>query len=348
MVATISEKVLGSTASEEAVKQFVLRNANGSEAKFINVGAAWVGFQFSDDTPNLVLGCDTLEAYLSQEALLGATVGRFANRINNSQFTLNGELIQVSENMAPHHIHGGFSGFSNKIWNSHIELINEQPTLTFSYRSEDGEEGYPGNLDVKIVISLSNDNKVSFDYLATTDKPTVVNLTNHAYFNLQGAKTGHINDHEFKIHANTFLTSDTLALPTGEITPVDGSALDLRDWSNIAQSLSQLDDENIRRATGYDHCYCPEQDGLLKIIAEARCNGVKLTCASTLPGMQFYTGNFLANTPINDVESYDSHGAFCFEPGYWPDSPNHDHFPTCEFDKSRPYTAIIEYQFTKQ
>lgn len=348
MVATISEKVLGSTTSGETVKQFILRNTNGCEAKFINLGAAWVGFQFSDDSPNLVLGCDTLEAYLSQGAFLGATVGRFANRIKNSQFKLNDEIIQVSENMSPHHIHGGFSGFSSKVWHSHIELVNEQPTLTLSYRSIDGEEGFPGNLDVKIVICLSNDNKVSFDYLATTDKPTVVNLTNHAYFNLQGTKTGHINDHDFKIHASTFLISNDSAVPTGEISSVEGTALNLQDWTNIAKILGQANDPHILRASGYDHCYCLAQDGTLKTVAEARCNGITLTCATTLPGVQFYTGNFLANTPINHIESYDAHGAFCFEPGFWPDSPNHDHFPTCIFDKSHPYTAIIEYQFFKQ
>lgn len=348
MVATISEKTLGSSASGEVIKQFILRNSSGAEAKFINLGAAWVGFQFSDDAPNLVLGCDTLDAFLDQGAFLGATVGRFANRIKDSQFKLNGKVIQLSKNMPPHHIHGGFSGFSNKVWHSHIELIDEQPTLTFSYQSADGEEGYPGNLNVEIVICLTTDNRVTFNYRADTDATTIVNLTNHAYFNLQGAKTGHINDHEFKVHADQFLPAYNNALPTGEIAHVNNTALDLREWTNIAQAINSKEDAYIQTASGFDHCYCLPQDGILKTVAESRCNGVNLTCATNLPGIQFYTGNFLGNTPINDVERYDAHGAFCFEPGFWPDSPNHDHFPNCEFDKSQPYTAIIEYRFTKQ
>ena len=347
MVATISEQTLGTLATGEEVKQFILRNVSGAEAKFCNLGAAWVGFKLTHDSENLVLGCDTLEAFINQGASLGATIGRFANRIKGGQFSIDNQTVTVSQNMANDHIHGGFEGYSKKIWQSHIALVNEQPTLTFRYLSADGEEGFPGQLDVAVTVTLTDSNSVSFEYTAQPHACTVVNLTNHVYFNLQGAQSGNLNDHEFKINASHYVEADSTGMPTGSINTVAGTALDLTQWKNIATELNDQQDPTIARAHGYDHCYCLDNNGEQSSVAFARAEGIQLTCTTTLPGVQFYTGNFLGNTPINDSQVYKTHGAFCFEPGYWPDSPNHAHFPDCTFDNSHPYSAIIEYRFTQ-
>lgn len=349
MTAGISAAVFGTLDNGSEVKLYRLRNARGTVATFCSLGASWVGFQRTSDSTSLVLGCETLEAFASQRAYLGATVGRYANRIGHGQAFINEQKVQLDVNLDPHHLHGGFEGFSAKVWDSHIQLSDTQtPTLTFKYTSPDGEAGYPGTLHVTVVITLGEDDSVRFEYHATTDKPTVVNLTNHTYFNLNGSQAGSLINHEFKLHSHEFLDADSSALPNGDIVNASDTGLDFSTWQSAYKRLNPIEDERIQRAAGFDHCFCYPQDGQLRMVAEARSQQTStlLQCLTTLPGMQFYSGNFLGGTPINDTDRYESHGAFCFEPGYWPDSPNHAHFPNCVVDESNPYSAIIEYSFT--
>lgn len=348
MTAAISEVEFGKLADGRPVKLYRLRNTNGAEATFLNLGASWKSFKLAPDEPSLVLGCSTLSAFADQEAYLGATVGRYANRIKNGCFELNGETVQVEVNQEPHHLHGGSQGISGKIWDSHIELVdNQTPTLTFRCFSEHGESGFPGNVGIKLTITLSEDNAVRFHYQATADQPTVLNLTNHAYFNLDGEDSGHLKHHQFKLESTDFLDTDEQCIPSGKITDAKGSPFDFSDWRSINSELETLEDTRLSQCQGYDHCYCYDDDQKLKTLACARSteSNRQIICRSDLPGMQFYTGNFLQGTPTGKGDEYASHSAFCFEPGAWIDSPNHAHFPDCVVDENKAYSAIIEYSF---
>lgn len=347
MTASISEGLFGKLDNGQDVKLFVLRNALGAEAEFTDLGASWIGFRMSPDQPSLVLGCDTLDAFVQQQATLGNTVGRFANRIADGKFSLDGIEYQLDKNLPPHHLHGGNANLAHKVWDSHIVLHDGLPTLTFSCFSADGEEGYPGNVQFKVIITLSDDNQVTFDYSAVTDKKTIINLTNHSYFNLNGSTNGSLENHEFVINSDTYLIPDENTLPTGELASVENTIFDFRSPQSAFLNISSLNDNVLKITEGYDHCYCYPQDGQFRELASVHNsqNNIQLICSSTLPGMQFYTGNFLGGTPFNSTDCYQSHGAFCFEPGFWPDSPNKKHFSNCEFDEKKSYTATIQYWF---
>jgi aldose 1-epimerase len=348
MKASISEVVFGQLGDGSNVKKYTLRNAKGSEANFLNLGASWVGFKRAQDNDSLVLGCETLDAFLNQHAFIGGTIGRYANRIGQGRFDLNGEPVQVEVNLPPHHLHGGKDGFSTKIWQSNIQLLDDTiPTLTFTYFSPEGEGGFPGNVETTVTITLTENDTVRFSYEATTDAPTVFNLTNHAYFNLDGQHSGSLENHEFKINSTQFLDADETALPSGDIVDAAATPLDFSQWKSVYEDLQTLSHERLQRAEGFDHCFCFDNHKELTPLASARFSekGIDLTCHSDLPGMQFYTGNFLGGSPINETNHFKTHSAFCFEPGYWPDSPNHPHFPDCTIDEDNGYSAIIEYTF---
>lgn len=352
----IAEEVIGQLPEGDDIKAFTLRNEAGGEARFVNLGAAFIGFslpgQANNEPLNLVLGCDTLDALIHQRASLGATVGRYANRIGQGRAMVDGQVLELDVNTPPHHLHGGNQGFGSRIWDSHITVEDGVPTLTFKLFSADGEGGYPGNLEVIQRVRLLQDHSINIEYHAETDKPTLVNLTNHAYFNLAGATAGELKNHEFKVHSDRYTEVDETALPTGRILPVEGTVMDLREWTDLTPRLATLDDPTLLRADGYDHNYIfgEQCHHALKLQAEVRnrVTGYWLTCASTLPGVQLYTGNFLGGTPKNDEERYRRHGAFCLEPGYWPDSPNHEHFPDCVVKPEQPYQARIVYRFGYQ
>lgn len=348
MKASISEVVFGQLADGSTVKKYRLRNEKGTEALFCNLGAAWIGFQRTNDPESLVLGCEDLDSFQSQHAFLGATIGRFANRIGHGRFPLDGKTIEVDANLPPHHLHGGKDGFSKKIWDSHIELKDSKiPTLTFTYLSPAGESGFPATLETTVIITLTDDDCVRFEYNAQADAATIINLTNHVYFNLNGQHSGSLQHHEFNIASETFLEADSDALPTGNTLNVENTALDFTDWKAAYSELTNITDPLVKRADGFDHCYCFEDDGNLKTIASARSlnSRTQLACRTDLPGMQFYTGNFLGGTPNGGETRFQTHGAFCFEPGFWPDSPNHEQFPDCRIDEHKPFRAIIEYSF---
>jgi aldose 1-epimerase len=350
-IAINAEENIGQISDGQTIKAFTLRNKNGSEARFYNLGAAFVGFRLPGMPVNdsLVLGCDTLDAFIAQKANFGATVGRYANRIGFGKTRIDGAELTLECNSGPHHLHGGSNGFGQRIWEGRIELQGNEPTLTFSLTSPDGDAGYPGELTITQRIRLTDNDEVVIDYEASTTETTLVNLTNHAYFNLAGTDSGTLKDHEFRVHSDTVTDIDDTILPTGELIPVADTQLDLRNWRTIEQSLEQLDDPNLARAGGYDHNYVFGHDMTLPLALQAearhRPTGRWMRCSSTLPGLQFYSGGFLGGTPKNDRDSYERFGAFCMEPGTWPDSPNHDHFPDCTLTPQQTYRASIVYRF---
>lgn len=348
MTALISEQTLGQLENGRIVKRFLLKNTKGAQATFLNLGASWVSYKRPEDQESLVLGCESLEAFQNQGAYLGATVGRFANRIKDARFPLAGQTVQLEANEGSNQLHGGSQGFSNQVFDSHIKLDeNNIPTLTFQYHCAAGQSGYPGNMIVTVVVQLMDDNRVRFEYSGTSDALSILNMTCHAYFNLDGQYRGTLEDHEFKLDADSFVQSDETLIPTGELMSVENTALDLRQWKNIQAELSSLNDPYLTLSNGYDHCYCYPTDKKLRTVASAKSSqsNTLLECRSDLPGIQLYSGNFIQDVAFDGQNHFEKHGAFCFEPGFWPDSPNHAHFPDCTIDVDKPYSAIIEYSF---
>jgi aldose 1-epimerase len=279
-------------------------------------------------------------------AYFGATVGRFANRIANAKFTLDGKTYQLAANDGPNTLHGGRRGLDKVVWEG-------KPTpngngVEFTYSSPDGEEGFPGKLDIKVTYTLSDKNELRIEFEATTDKATPVNLANHSYFNLAGHGAPTINDHEVKLYANSYTPVDATLIPTGEIAPVANTVFDFRDFHAIGERVGQLDD---KPGKGYDHNYVlNNQNGSLALAAEVRepRSGRKLSVFTTEPGIQFYGGNFLTGAQGKGGKTYAHRSGFCLETQHYPDSINQPKFPSVVLKPGNTYKHTCIYQITAQ
>lgn len=327
---TVAQEEWGRTREGEAVQRYTFRTGRGLVAKVTTYGAILTELQVPDGSgqaTNVVLGFDTLERYLQGHPAFGATIGRFANRIARARFTLDGQEYRLAANSGAHHIHGGRRGFDKVVWNARVVTASgREAAVAFSYRSPDGEEGYPGNLDVTVTYVVTADHELRIEYRASTDKPTAVNLTNHSYFNLAG--TGDVLGHELLIPAEQYTPADADLIPTGAIAPVRGTPLDFTTPTAIGARIAQLKP----RPNGYDHNYVlPGGGGTL--IRAARVtepkSGRMLEVWTTEPGMQLYTANWLdgATVGVGGVR-YVQHGGFCLETQHYPDSINQPQFPS--------------------
>ncbi len=296
MKGLISQAPFGKTPDGAPVDIFTLRNVSGVEARISNYGGIIVSLKAPDragDLGEVSLGYDHLEGYLANNPFFGALVGRFANRIAKGKFTLEGVTYSLAANNGPNSLHGGLKGFDKVLWQVGRRAAAPEPTLELNYLSKDGEEGYPGNLKVKAVYCLTADNSLRLDFTATTDKSTIINLTQHAYFNLAGA--GDILGHQLSIDADRFTPVDTELIPTGELRPVAGTPLDFRQPTAIGARIEQ-DDEQLKRGNGYDHNFVLNHPmGRLDVVARVSepATGRVLEVLTTEPGVQLYTGNFL-------------------------------------------------------
>jgi len=319
----------GRLSDGSAVTLFSLRNENGVTASVMNYGATLVALETHDRHGHLgdiTLGFDNLDAYISRNSpYFGCTVGRCANRIAHGRFHLDGREYHLVTNNGPHHLHGGLKGFDKAWWRAEAD-DTKSPSVRFGYQSADGEEGYPGKLDVAIVYTLTHDNKLVIDYTATTDKPTPVNLTNHTYFNLAGS--GNILDHEIMIAAAKFVPVDDTLIPTGEIKTVTGTPMDFTRPARIGQRIGQLTGDPV----GYDHAYVLDGNAeKLKLAAHVRDpqSGRVLEVHTTEPSVQFYTGNFLNGSIAGKRgAAYPQYGGFCLEAQHFPDTVNQPSFPS--------------------
>jgi len=294
---------------------------------------------------DVLLGFDSLEPYLTHDKFLGALVGRYANRIGAARFTLNGKAYPLAANdNGVNHLHGGLDGFNRRVWT--VESASEN-RLLLSLFSPDGDQGYPGNLTVQVTYTLTAEG-LTIDYRAESGRDTVCNLTNHAYFNLSGHDSGPVLDQTIQIPADRYTPTDPLSIPTGEIAPVEGTPMDLRTTAPIGARIGE-DFPQLLQAGGYDHNWIPNgQPGALRTAARAASavTGVSMEVLSTLPGIQFYTGNYLDGCPAGKGGApYARRWGFCLETQFYPDSPNQPGFPSCVLRPGETYAHTTVFRF---
>src|ERR1700720_988148 len=330
MRGTIRKQSFGKTASGEAIDLYSLSNKKGMEVSITNFGATIVALRVPDRAgkpADVVLGFDNLEGYENGKSYFGATVGRCGNRIAGGQFSLDGKTYMLPKNDGNNTLHGGIVGFNKKAWKAREIASKDGESLELSYLSADGEEGFPGNLSVKVVFTVPADrNELKIDYTATTDKDTILNLTNHSYFNLAGEGNGDILDHVLTLHAKQFTPVDKTLIPTGEFRDVAGTPLDFTRATAIGKRINETY-EQLVSGKGYDHNWvlAPAVGTSLRIAAEASDpkSGRTLEVLTSEPGVQFYSGNFLDGSKGKGNKAYGQRAAFCLETQHFPDSPNH-------------------------
>ena len=352
---TVTKQSFGKTDAGENVDLYTLRNANGVEAKITNFGGILVSLKVADRNgkfDDVVLGFNDFDNYLKKNApYLGALIGRYGNRIAKGRFTLNGVEYKLAVNNGENHLHGGIKGFDKVVWTGHEMKTKTGPAVVLTYLSKDGEEGYPGNLNVRVVYTLTNNNEIKIDYSATTDKDTVTNLTHHSYFNLAGEGNGDILNHLVTINASRFVPTDAGSIPIGELRKVAGTPFDFLKATAIGARINQ-DDEQLKLGNGYDHTWVINGlPGRLRLAATAyeQTAGRVMQVWTTEPGMQFYTGNFLDGTLTGKAgKLYPRRSGFCFETQHYPDSPNHPSFPTTTLRKGATYKSTTIYRFSSR
>ena len=348
---SIQRELFGTFPDGREAHLFTLRNATGMEVKLTNYGGYIVSCTAPDRSgkfENVVLGLPTFADYLKGTPSLGPIIGRFGNRIANARFTLDGKEYTLATNNGKNHIHGGPQGFDKKLWDA-TPKDGAEPALQLRYTSPDGEEGYPGTLAVTVTYTLQKDNALRIDYQATTDKPTVLNLTNHAYFNLSGMKQDVLN-HELMIAADRFLPTDPGQIPTGELRPVAGTPFDFRKPMAIGAHINDTSEEQIRLGHGYDHCWVfSDPSNKLKLGATVYepASGRRMEMFTTEPAVQLYTANHL-NGKLQGKEGvpYVRRFGLCLETQHFPDSPNQPSFPSTVLRPGQTYRSTTVYKFS--
>ena len=351
---TITKRPFGKAPSGQAVSLYTLTNRHGAQATITNYGGIVTSLKVPDRNGNrgdVVLGYDMLAGYVKASPYFGALIGRYGNRIAKGRFTLDGQTHKLFVNNGPNSLHGGKVGFDKKVWNATPLHRRNGVALALGLLSRDGEEGYPGNLHVRVVYTLTDDNALRIDYTATTDKDTVLNLTNHSYFNLAGAGNGTILPTRMMINANRYTPVDKTQIPTGQLARVAGTPFDFRRPHAIGARIN-ANNAQLKIGNGYDHNFVLNHRGP-SLIHAARAvdprSGRVLDVYTTEPGVQLYTGNFLDGTNIGKGgKVYKQRYAFCLECQHFPDSPNHPKFPTTELRPGQVYHQTTIYQFSTQ
>ena len=353
MSSSITKAPFGKLADGMPVDIYTLKNAAGMEVAITTFGGRIVSLKapgrdgkFAD----VVLGFDSLDGYLGEHPYFGALVGRYGNRIAKGHFKLDGKEYKLATNNGANSLHGGLKGFDKVLWTGR-EVAGGDPALELTYLSKDGEEGYPGNLTQKVTYTLAAANELKIDYSATTDKDTVVNVTNHSYFNLAGQGQGDILGHTLQLSATKFTPVDAGLIPTGELKSVEGTPFDFRQPTVIGARIG-ADDEQIKLGGGYDHNFVVDgTPGTLRPVARVTepTSGRVLEVSTTEPGVQFYTGNFLDGTVKGKGGvAYAKRTGFCLETQHFPDSPNHSDFPTTTLKPGAEYKSTTVFKFSVQ
>lgn len=349
---SISQSPIGSTQEGVSIERYTLRNSHGMQADVITFGAVLNRLLIPDAKgvlADVLLGYDTLEGYEQIAPFFGAVVGRCANRIGGAAFDLDGKTYRLAANDGSNHLHGGPRGFAAVVWTARIENREGRETLVLSYDSPDGEEGYPGNLRAEVAYALTEQDELRLDYRAVTDSPTVVNLTNHAYFNLAGHDAGSILDHKIRIPADFFTVAGSDSIPTGEIRPVDGTPLDLREFRRIGDGIDDAYDQ-LRFPGGYDNNWVLASDGRAMVLAAEvsdPASGRAMQVFTNQRGVQFYSGNMMKKTlPGKGGAMYPRRGGLCLETQFFPDAIHHPHFPSPVLRPGEVQESATVFRFT--
>jgi aldose 1-epimerase len=345
-------KAFQQTIDGKQTNLYVLKNKSNMQAAITNYGARVVSLLVPDKNgkiTDVVVGFDNVKDYTEGgDTYFGAIVGRYGNRIAKGKFKLDGREYNLATNNAPNHLHGGNKGFSREVWDA------DQPndsTLVLTYVSKDGEEGYPGNLTAKVTYTVTGNNELRIDYEATTDKKTVINLTNHSYFNLNGQGTGTVNDHLMMINADKYTPVDSTLIPTGKIESVANTPLDFRTPTTIGSRINDTGNIQLKYGKGYDHNFVLNRNGGAELSKAAEVagdvSGIVMDVYTMEPGVQFYGGNFMNGShTIKGDKKDDYRTAFCLETQHYPDSPNHPQFPSTTLEPGKTYKTTTIYAFS--
>lgn len=349
---TLEKTPYGELPDGRKVERYTLRNKAGMEIDVITYGGIitrWTAPDKNGDYGNVVLGFDNLAQYLEGNPYFGALIGRYGNRIAKGNFELDDTTYSLATNDGDNHLHGGEKGFDKVLWQAQGMKTAEGPALVLSYTSKDGEEGYPGTLKVEVTYTLTEDNALDIHYRANTDKPTIVNLTQHSYFNLSGDFGHNILDHELSLVADRYIPVDSGLIPTGELRPVAGTPFDFTQAKAIGQDIDG-EDGQLKLGQGYDHCWVLDKGaGSFSLAASAYHSGTGrfLEVFTEEPGIQFYSGNFLdGSLPSPQGGTYGRRAGFCLETQHFPDSPNQGDFPSVRLDPGETYTTRTLYRLT--
>jgi len=347
----VTQAPFGSLPDGQGVDLITLRNGNGIEITVLTYGGIIMTLRAPDKTgqiDDIVLGHSTLEGYLKSSPYFGCIIGRYGNRIAKGKFTLDGKAYTLATNNETNHLHGGNKGWDKAVWKAETFQDGNGVGVRLSHTSPDGDEGYPGTVNALVTYTLTDQNKLIVDYDATTDKPTVINLTQHSYFNLAGTKANDILGHELMLNADSYTPVDATLIPTGEIAPVAGTPFDFRTATKIGERINQ-DNEQLKRGKGYDHNFVLNRAGngmsLAARVTEPT-TGRTLEISTTEPGIQFYSGNFLDGTITGKgARTYPLRSGFCLETQHYPDSPNHANFPSTVLRPGEKYKTQTIFTF---
>lgn len=348
---SISQASFGQSSAGIPADLFTLTNANGLIVKITNFGGIITEIHAPDKQgvfTDINLGFDHIEPYYKDAPYFGALIGRFGNRIAHGKFTLDGTQYQLATNNGNNHLHGGLVGFDKVVWDATSFETESSVGITLKYLSVDGDQGYPGNLDVSVIYELTNANEILVKYRAVTDKATPINLTQHAYFNLAG-KGGDILNHEIMINADRFTEINSEAIPTGELPLVANTPFDFRSPRLIGERIND-DDQQLKNGSGYDHNFVLNKTHAKEFSLAARVreanSGRVLEVFTQEPGVQFYTGNWMDGSLTGKGWNYIRRSGFCLEPQHFPDSPNHPQFPNTILRPGEEYTSVMSYKFS--
>lgn len=350
----IKKQKFGKLPNGQQVAQYSLVNQQGMVVDILTLGGIirrWLLPEVDKEQVDIVLGFDTLEGYLADQAYLGALVGRYANRIKHGKFTLDDKAYLVDVNQGGNCLHGGAEGFNTRVWKTTVLQNDLNPSIALELVSENGEQGFPGNLVAKVIYTLTEDNILKIEYFAKSDQTTLYNPTQHSYFNLAGHQSGNISTHQVQILASHFTPTDANAIPTGELAPVANTPFDLRTLKPVTMGLAATGDQQIQFGNGFDHNWCLDDyradltQPFFAAMAEETQSGRKLIVNTTMPGIQLYTANYLGSNPLGKAHTpYQGNGGLCFETQFYPDSPNQAHFPSATLKKDQAFYAVTEYQ----
>lgn len=340
-----TKTAFGTTPENQTVSLFRLENASGAYVEIMDYGCRIMSICVPDKKGNLTdvaLGLEDLDTYLKDDASLGAIVGRFANRIANGRFSLNGKDYQLAINNGPNHLHGGPTGYGQRVWDGRFS----DNKLIFTRTSPAGEEGYPGTLNLTITYGWSEDNELSISYEATTDADTILNLTNHAYFNLNGHGSGTVLNHELRIDADSITELNKDQVPTGNYIPVDGTPFDFRELKEIGRDI-EAENEQLKIGGTYDHNFVLNGTGLREAaVLQSKESGIRMTCFTDQPGLQLYIANQDMSLPGKSGVPYGKLGSVCLETQHYPDAVNHDNFPSVVLHPDETFRSKTLYHFS--